>query len=92
MTNNSVALYSSLITSHLITTNLFALGIAAVAFKNGESRFKTTSVKPDLTEGKGTPKKLPQNSKASKLALSEYTTSIRRHSSSLKKLVQNDNE
>jgi len=37
-------------------TNLQALGIAAVAFKNGFFIFKTTSVKPDPTAGRGTPK------------------------------------
>jgi len=42
---------------YLITANLLALGIAAVAFKNGDSSFKTTSVKPDPTAGRGTPKK-----------------------------------
>jgi len=41
----------------LITANLLAFGIAAVAFKNGDSSFKTTSVKPDPTVGRGTPKK-----------------------------------
>jgi len=40
----------------LITANLLALGIAAVAFKNGNTIFKTTSVKPDPTAGRGTPK------------------------------------
>ena len=33
-----------------------ALGIAAVAFKNGFFIFKTTSVKPDPTAGRETPK------------------------------------
>jgi hypothetical protein len=42
----------------LIIANLFALGIAAVAFKNGDSSFKTTSVKPDPTAGRGRPKKV----------------------------------
>ncbi len=41
----------------LITPNLLALGIAAIAFKNDKLIFKTTSVKPDPTEGRGTPKK-----------------------------------
>jgi len=43
---------------YLITANLLALGIAAVAFKNGDSIFKTTSVKPDPSAGRGTPKKV----------------------------------
>jgi len=37
---------------------LKALGIAAVAFKNGFFIFKTTSVKPDPTAGRETPKSL----------------------------------
>jgi hypothetical protein len=43
---------------YVITAILLALGIAAVAFKNGDSRFKTTSAKPDPTEGRGTPNKV----------------------------------
>jgi len=41
---------------YVITAILLALGIEAVAFKNGDSRFKTTSAKPDPTAGRGTPK------------------------------------
>jgi hypothetical protein len=41
---------------YVIAANLLALGIAAVAFKNSDSGFKTTSVKPDPTAGRGTPK------------------------------------
>ncbi len=40
----------------LISSTLQALGIAAVAFKNGFFIFKTTSVKPDPTAGRETPK------------------------------------
>ena len=42
----------------LLSANLLALGIAAVAFKNGNASFKTTSVKPDPTAGRVTPKKV----------------------------------
>ncbi len=47
-----------------LSANLQALGIAAVAFKNGFFIFKTTSVKPDPTEGRETPKisfRMPYN-------------------------------